>query len=131
MPRLTMAETIPGGSDPSNIVDAMPTSSNNDIASVDADALPDADPPASVANISTGLSSPQPCAQLHSVRNLADVSATAYDVVAVIPTTCQSSRTLQVPVKFSEETNQVTAKSKKSNSKKETICRNTTKIQAD
>ena len=38
MPRHTMSATIPGGSDPSNIVDAMPTSINDDNDPVDFDA---------------------------------------------------------------------------------------------
>ena len=59
MAGLTMATTIPCGSDPSVIANTMSTFSKDYNASVNApggaDALPNADPPASVAIVSNDL----------------------------------------------------------------------------
>ena len=56
MPCLTMAETIPGGSDPSNIVDTMPTSINHEDDPVNSDA--DAHASADASAVATAISSP-------------------------------------------------------------------------
>ena len=50
MPRLTMAAIIPGGSDPSNIIDSMPTSINHDDDPVNSDA--------DASAVATAISSP-------------------------------------------------------------------------
>ena len=114
MPRLTITATIPSGTDHSDIVVAIPTSSNDNNASGDADASTHA------YAVYTALSSPSRSALSHSGRNLAVASATAVDTVAAVPPR-QSSRKRRAPAKLLDEKYQAPEMLKKSTSKKQPL----------